>query len=77
MPRALARAPVLGQFDGARVVDVPRRGEALLEPNFREEVVKVDNFRGGVLCGDDLGLCGRERDAVLPLRPVRNRRAPE
>eukprot|EP00965_Chrysotila_dentata_P160163 5289512-Pleurochrysis_carterae.AAC.1 len=32
MPRALAKAPVLGQFAGARVVDVQRRGEALIEP---------------------------------------------
>ena len=75
--RAVARLGVLGELDGAGVVDVQRRRLLLRQVHLGEQVAVVgeqvavvDDLGAGGGGGDELDLNGRQGDALLPLRRV-------
>eukprot|EP00965_Chrysotila_dentata_P104333 3445063-Pleurochrysis_carterae.AAC.1 len=76
MPRALARAAVLGQLERARVVDVQRRRFRRPASEFFKQATEVHDLGGRVRRRHNLRLTRGQRDAVLALGSVRDRGAP-
>eukprot|EP00965_Chrysotila_dentata_P104761 3460347-Pleurochrysis_carterae.AAC.1 len=58
VPRTLARAPLIGELDSARVVHVHGRRVRLLPPHLGELSPEIDHLSSSVRCGYNFSFSG-------------------